>query len=360
MSTKCDSMHIMSIAFKKIQSVTTAALFVLIAFLFAKLIWPYLFAILWAAIFAVIFYPLFLLIARAIRNTRVSSFLTVLIVILIVLLPVVGILGLAINQALETYSALNNPETITHIKEIITQLLQHPLTQRALGDVALDERLKSFTSILAGSGVQWLRVGSQSTATAILQLFIMLYALYYFLLEGKLWLKRLMHVLPFGDQYEKILFQKFISTAKATLKGTIFIGIIQGFMGGIFLAIAGVPSAAFLGMLMALFSILPAVGPSLVLVPTCIYLFITAQMWQAIFVIAGIAIISVTDNLLRPPLVGKDTQLHPMLILFGTLGGLALFGISGVVIGPIIMSLFMALLAMYEERYKHELNSSET
>lgn len=353
-------MKIMPINFKKIQTIVIALLFLGIGILFFQLLRPYLFALLWAAIFASIFYPVFLGIVRIVRNVRISALLTVVLVVLIVVLPILGILGLVIQQAVTTYTALNQPETIEHLRDVISRILQHPFMQGMVGEVAFEERLKTFASSIAESGVQWLRVGSQSTVTAVIQIFIMLYALYYFFVEGKTWLKHVMHLFPFGDMYEKILFQKFVSTAKATLKGTIFIGAIQGFLGGIFLFIAGVPSAAFWGLLMILLSILPALGPSLVMVPASIYLFATGQLWQGILLVAGIVIISVTDNLLRPPLVGKDTQLHPILILFGTIGGLGLFGISGVVIGPIIVALFMALLAMYEEHYKKELDSSKT
>ncbi len=169
-----------------------------------------------------------------------------------------------------------------------------------------------------------------------------------------------MLLLPFGDKNEKALFDKFVSTSKATLKGTVLLGGLQGTLGGILFFLIGIPSAAFWGLIMIVLSIIPAVGSFIVWFPVAIYLFATGQLWQGIVLTIGGILIGILDNLLRPPLVGKDIEMHPILILFSTIGGLGLFGISGVVIGPIFAAFFLGVLDMYEKKYKKQLNSSTT
>lgn len=346
--------------FKRIQTILLFGLLFGVGLLFLKMIQPYLFALFWAAVIASIFHPVYRRIQKKIKKENSSAVLTVMLAILIVILPLSGIFTLVVKQSFELYTAANNPETIIKLQNAVQLVLHNPSIQKFTGDIDIHERLRSFSSSATAFSIQLLKQGSQNTLQAIINTFIMLYALYYFLKDGNRWLRQLMHLLPLGDANEKILYQKFASTARATLKGTLFIGIIQGTVGGLFLAIVGIPGAAFWAVVMMVFSIIPAVGPAVVLVPSALYLLAIGHIWQGIVVIVGIALVGVLDNLLRPVLVGKDIQMHPMVILFSTLGGLGLFGISGVVVGPIIAAFFFAVVQMYETKYKKQLDSSST
>jgi predicted PurR-regulated permease PerM len=164
-----------------------------------------------------------------------------------------------------------------------------------------------------------------------------------------------MHLVPLGNKYEKILYTKFTETAFSALKGTLIIGGIQGLLGGLMFAFLGIQGAAIWGIIMVFLSILPT-GPSLVWLPTAIILLINGQIWQGLTLLFfGLLVISVIDNLLRPILVGKETKLHPLLILFSTLGGIILFGFTGFIIGPILAALVVSMWNIYDDHYKDEL-----
>lgn len=141
------------------------------------------------------------------------------------------------------------------------------------------------------------------------------------------------------------------------MKGTFIIGIVQGTLGGLLFWAVGIKGAVIWGSLMTVLSIIPAVGSFLVWFPAGVILLFTGHIWQGVVVlVVGTAIISLVDNLLRPPLVGKDTEMPDVLVLLSTLGGLSLFGISGFIIGPIIAAFFLSMWNMFEEEHRKELN----
>jgi len=168
-----------------------------------------------------------------------------------------------------------------------------------------------------------------------------------------------MHLSPLGDRYETMLYERFTSTTRATLKGTLLVGLVQGSLGGIVFYLAGVQGALIWGLIMAAASIVPALGSSIVWLPAGIIALALGNVWQGLMIlILGAFLISTIDNLLRPKLVGKDIQMHPLLVLFSTLGGIFWFGISGVVIGPVIAALFLAVISIYDDHYSNELGKN--
>ena len=181
----------------------------------------------------------------------------------------------------------------------------------------------------------------------------MLYTLFFFVRDGDRFLQGAMKVLPLGMGRERLLFDRFIETAKSTLKVTLIIGGIQGALGGAVFFIADVQGALIWGLLMILMAILPVVGCSIIWAPVGIGMLLTGHIWEGILILAvGIFVISTVDNLLRPILIGQDVVMHPLLIFLSTLGGIILLGFSGFVIGPIITALMIAIWEMYEEFYR--------
>lgn len=348
----------MTVDFKKFQTVAFFALMIVVGYFFFKMLYPYIFSIFWAAVIATLFHPMYRAIYKKIKNDNASAALSVIIVILVVVLPLAAVLGIVVKQAIDTYAQLSEPETIQNFQDTAENFLDMPLVQKVIGEIDIKEKIQSMSATVASSGIHWLQVGSRNTLTAIINVLVMLYALYYFFKDGADWLKRLMHLLPFGDKNERILYEKFSSTSKATLKGTVLLGGIQGTLGGILFFAVGLPSAAFWGLVMVVLSIIPAVGSFIVWFPAVIYLTVTGSFTKAIAVLIGGLAIGILDNLLRPPLVGKDIQMHPMVILFATIGGLSVFGISGVVVGPIIAAFFLAVVQMYEVKYRTDLNKT--
>jgi predicted PurR-regulated permease PerM len=168
--------------------------------------------------------------------------------------------------------------------------------------------------------------------------------------------KTLMRLSPLKDKYENVLIQKFNSIVRATIKGTTLIAIIQGALGAVLFWATGVSSPVFLGIVMTISSVIPSIGSGLVWFPVGLAMIILGYPSKGmIILLVGGLVISTIDNLIRPKLVGRDTQMHPLLILFSSLGGIAFFGISGFVVGPVLMSLLLALWDIYSIEFKSQL-----
>jgi predicted PurR-regulated permease PerM len=194
--------------------------------------------------------------------------------------------------------------------------------------------------------------GAVGTVNFILMFLVFLYTSYFFLIDGRVLLDRILYYLPLEEREEKRLLDRFTSVTRATLKGTAVIGVLQGGLAGLAFAVAGIEAAVFWGTVMMVLSIIPAVGSALVWVPTAIILAASGSYLKAV----GLAlfcgfVVGSLDNVLRPRLVGKDTQMHDLMIFFGTLGGIALFGVIGFVVGPIIAALFVTIWDIYGEAF---------
>ncbi len=184
-------------------------------------------------------------------------------------------------------------------------------------------------------------------------LFVMFYALFFFLIDGNTLLNKILYYMPLSSEQEYRMVGKFTSVARATIKGTLVIGVVQGGLAGAAFFLAGIDGAAFWTTIMAVLSIIPGVGTALVWIPACVYLVAVGRLGTAILLfIWCAAIVGTVDNVLRPWLVGKDTKMPDLLILLGTLGGLLLFGAAGIIIGPIVAALFVTIWDIYGVAFK--------
>ncbi len=193
---------------------------------------------------------------------------------------------------------------------------------------------------------------SRGTAVFFFQLFVMLYAMFFFLVHGKEYLAKVLYYVPLASEAENRLVAKFVSVARATIKGTLVIGVVQGGLAGIAFWIVGIKGWAFWSVVMMILSIIPGIGTALVWVPAGIYLLALGHTGAAIGLGAWCAVIvGMVDNVMRPRLVGRDTQMSDLLVLLSTLGGLMLFGAAGIIIGPIVAALWVTVWEIYGEMF---------
>jgi predicted PurR-regulated permease PerM len=170
----------------------------------------------------------------------------------------------------------------------------------------------------------------------------------------------IIHYLPLGDAYEKRLLERFSETTRAVMKGTIAIAVLQGLIGGVVFWAVGISSPALWGVAMAILAIIPAVVPALIWVPASILLITTGAISEGVIIIVtGVLLVSLVDEFIRPILVGRGSKMPDALVLLATVGGLATFGITGFIVGPIIAAFFLSLWVMFEERYHDELISNK-
>ncbi|MEM7221011.1 MAG: AI-2E family transporter [Pseudomonadota bacterium] len=339
---------------QNIERVSFFLLLAIVSIAFLSLLSGFLVALFWSVAFAILFAPLVERLERVLGDRPgLVSVLTVTIVLLAVVLPLIGI-GFAVAAETARLTAEVQQGRIGFGTALDWARENLPVVIAFAENYGFEpDRLRETLSSAAMASGQWVasnavRAG-QGTLNFTLSLFLMIYLLYFFLRDGPQIVDRLVQVLPLGDARERALFARFAQVVRATTKGTFVIGAVQGAIGGITFAALGIEGAVLWGVLMALLSLLPAVGAALVWLPAAIILFAGGDYWGGgIIVFVGMFVIGLADNLLRPILVGRDTRMPDYLILLATLGGLGSFGISGLVIGPLIAALFITVWEMFE------------
>lgn len=320
---------------------------------------PFLTAIVAAAILSALFQGIYHRFERLFHGHRGwSSFLTCLVAIVIIVTPILLVLSLAVGEANALYKTLSEESSLDNfIGRTVASLQNTPyLNIFFTGETLNKETLLSDIRQFSQNALGLLQAAYQGVTHFVFWIFIMFFSLFYFLIDGKSAIRYIMQMSPLRNEHDKLLIQKFVSISRATLKGTMVVALIQGFLGGLMFWIAGIPSPAIWGLIMVILSIIPMIGTGIIWIPAGIIMLLLGNVWQGVFILAvGAGIISSVDNVLRPKLVGRDTQMHPLLIFFATLGGIAFFGLPGFIIGPIIVSLFMALAEIYTIEFRDQL-----
>lgn len=328
--------------------------------LFIAVAWPFLKPLLLGALLASLCRPLYLWMVRLVRGRRsLAAILTLLLLLVIVAGPISAFVGVVVSQAVNV-SEHAIPWVQQHFGSASNFNMHDWLVQRfpSLAPHVPDQAqiIEAFGRAAKATGA-FLVVGATSlttgTAGFLLDLFVMIYAMFFFFRDGKKMLEKIFYYMPLDHEDEVLLLERLTSVTRATIKGTLVIGIIQGTLSGFAFWVAGIDGAAFWGTVMTVLSIVPGIGAALVWVPAVIYLYITGETLTAtLLLIWCAAVVGTIDNLLRPVLVGKDAKMPDMLILVGTLGGLFLFGPIGFIVGPIVCGLFLTVWEIYGATFK--------
>ncbi len=192
----------------------------------------------------------------------------------------------------------------------------------------------------------------------VIMAFVFFFCLFYLLMDRKTIVANIFRLSPLRNKYDRALLDKFYSISRATIKGTFFLSALQGFLGGVLFWAVGIHSPVVLAILMTITAIIPPVGSSIIWFPVAIVMMLLGNIQAGIIILlVGFLVITTTDNILRPKLVGKDTEMHPIIILLSTLGGLQFFGLYGFVIGPLILSFCVALWEIYSVEFKGQLKN---
>jgi predicted PurR-regulated permease PerM len=341
----------------KLETRSFIIMLLLVSIAFLWVLKPFWMSIFWACAVAVIFYPL----QRKLQHNwgdkpNRNALLTLLIAVVIVVMPVLGIAYSFIQEGVQFYQKVDSGEIRPgqFLQQIETAFPFIPELLEKLGIETDNLRQKISEFAVSASRTlaeQALTVG-QNTFSFVVSVALMLYLVFFLLRDGHLLLNLMVRALPLGDQRERELFGKFAEVTRATVKGNIVVAMVQGALGGIIFAILGIPGALLWGVVMAFLSLIPAVGAGIVWLPVAVYLLATGSVWEGIVLIAyGAVVIGLADNILRPLLVGRDTKLPDYIVLFSTLGGLSLFGITGFVIGPLVAALFMAFWDIFMREF---------
>lgn len=322
------------------------------------IIWPFASAILWSVVAAIMFQPLYLrILSGSPSHANRAAMASLLIIFIAIIIPTLWIGSILVEQITSFYLSLQGGEInaaaiFGKFFDALPLQLRTMLNNSGFGEFRiLQERLEQLIQESAGFVAQQAFSIGGSALSFILALGVGLYIMYFLLRDGQALAQNIKDSLPFEKSVAVRVSDRFIVIVRATIKGSVVVGMIQGALGALTFWIVGMPSAVLFGVLMAFFSLVPALGSAIIWLPVAAYLLITGDIWQAIVVVlSGVFIIGMADNILRPIMVGRDTGIPDWIILVTTLGGIATFGLSGIVLGPLAAGLCLAGWTIYREQ----------
>lgn len=341
-------------------------LLIIITVAFVWLLWPFFGALFWSAILAMVFLPLqnkFLKITHQKRN--LSALLCWTTILLIVILPAIVIGISLIKEATELYLKIQSGEL--NISQRLRDMHQAtpPWIINILNQVGITDthEIIQFINTNLARGLQFLGTHilsiGQYTFNFIVNFIIMSYLLFFFIRDGSKLINNIHNAIPLNDSHKNNLLLKFATVIRATIKGSVVVSITQGALGGIIFWLLGIKGAILWAVLMAFLSFVPVVGASLIWLPFAIYFLLNDALWQGFTLIFfGVFIIGMADNILRPILVGKDTKMPDYVVLISTLGGVVGIGLDGIIIGPVIAAMFMAIWSLFSAEQSHQTSSA--
>ena len=345
---------------KNFNKAFVVLLLLFITAVFMAMIWPFLMTIIMAAIFSGLTRPMYRGLKRGLGGrSSLAAALSLVVIVFGVLLPLAALLGavtaegIKVSQAVKPWIQRQHAEP-AEFSDLLKKIpfYDYILPYKETIFLKAGEMVGRLSSFLINS----LSSVTVMTAQFIFMLFIFLYTMFFFLVDGQRILSGILRYLPLKPEDQERMLEKFTSVTRATLKGIAVIGMVQGSLVGAAFASVGFPSAIFWGTVAAVMSMVPGIGTAIVWLPGVIILFMGGHYGTAIGLLAFcILVVGGIDNFLRPRLVGKDTSMHELLILFGTLGGIIMFGVAGIIIGPIVAALVVTVWEIYGVAFQDEL-----
>ncbi len=285
---------------------------------------------------------------KKIRNQNVAASLMLTLVILILVIPAAFVISGVARQVSQASHYFQGPD----FQQNLTGLMaQYPRVASAVDrleqEFDLGDAVQQVSRFIA-SHIGGFLGGSAATLT---QLILMLFTLFFLYRDREDAIRILRSLLPLEEREKSVLLSRIYDTLCATLQGSLSIALIQGTLGGAMFWLLGLPAALLWGVFMSIMALIPSLGTFLVWMPAAIYLFLSGQHWKAVILFAwGALVVGTIDNILYPTLVGSRLQLHTVAILFSVLGAIALVGIPGIILGPLILNVTLTLIAFGQER----------
>ncbi len=336
----------------RVNTVVLILIVIAISALFLTMIHQFLMAIFLAGLFSALARPLYRRLRILFRGHRhPASALTLIMMVFVVLMPLLFLIGIVVGQAIDVgqNAAPWIKRNIEQPDEITAWLQGLPFYEyvEPYRGVILEKagQVVNLISNWVAGGLSQVTLG---TANFLFMTFVFLYTMYFLQMDGDKLVHKILYYLPLNSDDESLMLDKFTSVTRAMIKGTLLIGILQGSLAGVAFFFAGLDNAVFWGTVMAVLSIIPSIGSALVWIPAGVILIMQGNVGAGVGLLAFCGlIVGSLDNVLRPILVGKDTKMHELMIFFGTLGGILMFGIPGVLIGPVVASLFITVWELY-------------
>ena len=327
-------------------AVTAALIYVLL---------PFYTAILWGIIIALLFAPLYRwLLPRVRQRPNVAAVISLLLAFVMVVLPTLLVATSLAVESSRIYEQLQSGELkpTQYLRDVFNTLPNGVTTVLdRFGLVSFNTLQRRLTAALT-QGTQYFATQTfavgQNTFEFVASVFITFYLAFFLIRDGNAIVRVVQRALPIAPAQKQALLTLFTTVIRATVKGNLLVAAIQGALGGLAFWALGISGALLWAVLMMFLSLLPALGAALVWGPLALYLLLTGAVWKGVLLGAyGVLVIGLVDNLLRPILVGKDTRMPDYVVMVSTLGGMAVFGVNGFVLGPVIAAMFIAVWQIY-------------
>tara|TARA_Y100000310_G_C20575460_1_gene760180 strand:+ start:223 stop:1194 length:972 start_codon:yes stop_codon:yes gene_type:complete len=296
-------------------------------------------AIIWAAVFAYLFTPLYDKILSKVKKKVIASIMVCTLIVFVILLPLVPLVTIVGTQLVNTYVYVSNEQIINYLpKSIVSDVTLNAYLQQAIekSTAFIITKISDFIFSIPGM---------------LIDVFLFLFVLFYLFMDGTKFVHQIKILMPVPLSYKEKFLRETKVGVRAILYGVVMAGIVQGIVGTIGLFIFGVPNALFLGVLMTFFSLIPFIGSWLVWLPASVWMVASGNYVQGFgLLIYGAIVVSSVDNIVRSKIIGTRAKLHPAIVMVGLLGGLQIFGLVGLVVGPLILSFLLSSLKLYRER----------
>ena len=331
-------------------------------FLFFSMVRGFVIPIFLATVFCTLFYPFYEWLVRRFGGRRgLASLACCFLLLLGLMLPLYGVADLVANEAVDFYAAAE-----VQVRHVLAQGDAGPLgrltSSHWVRDLRLDQidwpaALQNGAAAAGSLAATLINRTSRGTLQVLIVLFTTLFTMFYFFRDGETLVARLKYLIPMEQKHEDAIISRFAAVSRATVKGTVFIALIQGTIAGLTLWVFGVPSAFLWGVVAIVMSLIPVFGAWIVLYPAALYQIVTGHLWLGVgIVVTTIVLIVNVDNVLRPRLVGQQAGMHDLMVFFSTLGGIGMFGAVGFIVGPVVAALFLAVLDIYSTEFKDDLD----
>ena len=348
-------------------------LFFLIAaiffYLFYQLVIPFFAPICWAAVFVIIFFPIYEKLLKIIKLKSLTSILLCLLIIILIIGPVAYLFGALVGEAttavvkvngmikageLDSFLSINLP----WLESIKLKLNDYYDFSNMTTEQIIKNAVQNTSAVILNQ-TSWI---ISNVTRMVFYFALMIFTMYYFFTDGEMLIHKLRRLMPLTPNQVNVTFNQLRDVIQATMYGGLTVALLQGLLGGIMFAIAGIPSAIFWGVVMAFLSIIPFVGAFVIFIPAGLILILGGAYLKGILIIViGSIVISQIDNVVRPLLIAGKACMHPLLLFFALMGGVYLFGLLGIILGPLIAAVFVTLITIFEYKLhpESEMNFSE-
>jgi predicted PurR-regulated permease PerM len=337
-------------------------IFILLIYLFYKIIEPFILPLFWAGVLALLLYPLYEHLTKTLSNRAgISSAIMTVLTILVIVLPLSMIITTLVVEMLDVYQGAKDQIEVARIASIVGRLkglipitfLQKLEKRFGVGNIRPEEVVLNGIGVVSGYLFNQVQNVAKNVSMLIFNFIIMIFALFFFFRDGRRLYEELKYLIPMTNEQKDRIFSRFYDMIYAVILGIIATSALQGLIAGLIFQVLGIAFPVLAGVLTFIFSLIPMLGAIAVWLPVGIYLLFTGEVFKGIaLLILGGVLISSVDNIIRTIVIGERTKLHTLFLFLSIVGGIGAFGFSGIILGPILLAIFVSFIEIYKAEYR--------